>query len=125
LSIRLAAWSLSESACSMTKTRREDSNGVCVAAATTASSMSPTSRPADEVGAIQVRSGCAPERTRAAAPSGSREPSESSAAANSRATSSLPLPAGPANEVGVRGVAREDRAGVRVLLGAGQRAHAA
>jgi hypothetical protein len=31
----------------------------------------------------------------------------------------------PGEQVGVRGVAREDRAGVRMLLGAGQRAHAA
>ena len=95
LSIRLAAWSFIVSARSMTNTRRCASNGVRVAAATTGSSMSETSISAAPLGATQVRSGCAPERTRAAAPAGSAAPSASSAAASSRATSRLPLPAGP------------------------------
>ncbi len=92
---RLAAWSLSSSARSMTNTRRCASNGVRDAAETTAWSMSPTRIPALELGATQVRSGCTPSRARWAALAGSGEPSESSAAANARATSAFPLPAGP------------------------------
>ena len=95
LSIRLAAWSLSSSASSITNTRRLASNGVRAAAATTASSTSPTRIPAALAGATQVRSGCAPCATRAAAPRGSATPSVSSAVANARATVRLPLPAGP------------------------------
>ena len=56
-SSRLAAWSFIVSAASITNTRRRDSNGVRVAAATTGSSMSPTSISAAPEGRTQVRSG--------------------------------------------------------------------
>src|SRR3954454_15756050 len=49
---------------SSTNTRRRDSNGVCVAAATTGSSMSSTRITWTPLGWTQVRSGCAPCITR-------------------------------------------------------------
>ena len=55
--MRLAAWSFIVSAASITNTRRADSNGVRVAAATTGSSMSPTSISAAPDGVTHVRSG--------------------------------------------------------------------
>ena len=97
LSIRLAASSFIVSARSITKTRRRDSKGVRVAAATTGSSMSETSMSAAPLGATHVRSGCAPRRARARALEGSAAPSASSSAAKARATSRLPAPAGPWN----------------------------
>ena len=93
--MRLAAWSLSVCAASITNTRREDSNGVRTAAATTGSSMSPTSISVAPDALTHVRSGCDPRCTRAATASGSLAPSASSAAANARAIARLPVPAGP------------------------------
>jgi hypothetical protein len=80
---------------SITNTRRRDSNGVRAAAATTGSSMSETSISAAPLGVTHVRSGCTPCSARSRALSGSAAPSASSAAANARATSRLPEPAGP------------------------------
>ncbi len=79
----------------MTNTRRRASKGVLVAAATTGSSMSLTSISAAPLGATHVRSGCTSWATRSATFAGSGAPSLSSAAANARATSRLPAPAGP------------------------------
>ena len=106
LSIRLAAWSFIVSARSMTNTRRRASNGVRVAAATTGSSMSATSISAAPLGVTQVRSGCTPcsTRSRDGVGVGARR-RLSSAAAKARATSRLPAPAGPVEEVGVAGAA--------------------
>ena len=47
------------------------------------------------LGVTQVRSGCTPCLTRSRALAGSAAPSASSSAANARAASRLPLPAGP------------------------------
>ncbi len=93
--MRLAAWSFIVSTDSITNTRRADSNGVRVAAATTGSSMSPTSISAAPDGVTHVRSGWQSRATRAATVSGSRAPSASRTAANARAIARLPVPAGP------------------------------
>ena len=58
--MRLAAASIIVSARSITNTRREASNGVRVAAATTASSTSETSSSCAPEGVTHVRSGCDP-----------------------------------------------------------------
>ncbi len=102
-SSRLAAWSFIVSADSITNTRRLDSNGVRVAAATTGSSMSATSISAAPDGRTHVRSGCASRATRSATVSGSAAPSASSAAANARAVAALPAPAGPWNRYACEG----------------------
>ena len=93
--MRLAAWSFIASARSITNTRRRASNGVWLAAATTAWSMSETSISAAPLGATQVRSGWAPRPTRSAAETGSGEPSDRSTAARARARALLPAPPGP------------------------------
>ena len=87
--MRLAAASIIVSARSITNTRREASNGVRVAAATTASSTSETSSSCAPEGVTHVRSGCDPRLTRSCSPS--------SAAATARATVRFPVPAGPWN----------------------------
>ena len=125
-SMRLAAWSFIVSTASITNTRREDSNGVRVAAATTGSSMSATSISAAPEGVTQVRSGCEPRATRSATRSGSCAPSASSAAANARAIARLPVPAGPWNRYACEGSPRggsppaEHRPRVRVRVDARQ-----
>src|SRR5215210_7787676 len=83
------------SARSSTNTRHADSNGVCEAAATTDWSTSPRSMMWAPLGATQVRSGWEPDSARARALTGSGASRESSSAANSRAASRLPEPAGP------------------------------
>ena len=93
----LAAGSSIVSARSSTNTRHAASNGVCEAAATTDWSTSPRSMMWAPLGATHVRSGCEPESARARAFSGSAASRESSSAANSRAASRLPDPAGPWN----------------------------
>ena len=95
--MRLAAWSFIVPAASITNTLRVDSNGVCVMAATTGSSMSLTSTSPAPLGVTHVRSGWAPRATRAATVAGRRPPSASNAAASARATVRLPVPAGPWN----------------------------
>ncbi len=94
-SIRLATSSFMVSTRSSTKTRRSASNGVRVAAPTTASSMSPTRITWAPVGRTQVRSGCEPVCTRRRTPSGSAAPTARSSAASARAAVRLPDPAGP------------------------------
>ena len=95
LSMRLAAWSFMASACSITNTRRVDSNGVRAAAATTASSMSDTSISLAPEGETQVKSGWEERAIRSAIALEGRVSSARSAAAKARATSALPLPGGP------------------------------
>ena len=95
LSSRLATSSFIVSTRSSTNTRRLDSNGVRVAAATTGSSTSSVRITCAPVGLTQVRSGCEPDMARWRALSGSGEPAASSSAAKARAASRLPTPAGP------------------------------
>ena len=111
--MRLAAWSFMLSTASIANTRRADSNGVRVAAATTGSSMSATSISAAPEGRTHVRSGWLSRATRSATVPGLRAPSASSAAANARATVRLPVPGGPWNRYACEGVAPGANAGVR------------
>ena len=94
-SSRLATSSFIVSTRSSTNTRRLDSKGVRVAAATTGSSTSSVRITCAPVGRTQVRSGCAPDIARWRALSGSGEPAASSSAANARAAVRLPTPPGP------------------------------
>ena len=93
--MRLAAWSFIASTPSITNTRRADSNGVRVAAATTGSSMSATSISAAPVGRHPGQVGMAVPRDPLGDRPRSARASASSAAANARATARLPVPAGP------------------------------
>ena len=120
LSIRLAASSPSSSTRSITNTRRADSNGVLLAAATTGPSMSLTRISCAPLGDTQVRSGWDPDRARARALSGSVDPSLSSSAATARATERLPAPPGSVKQVRVRwptaGCQRRAQQGPRVRM---------
>ena len=93
----LAAGSSIVSTRSSTNTRQLASNGVWPAAATTDWSTSPRSMMWAPLGATHVRSGCTPASARAFAFSGSGASRASSSAANARAASRLPEPAGPWN----------------------------
>ncbi len=65
------------------------------AAATTGSSMSPTSISEAPEGLTQTQSGWQSRAIRSATPAGSRAPSLSSATAKARAIARLPVPDGP------------------------------
>ena len=129
LSIRLADWSFIVSARSMTNTRRRDSNGVRVAAATTGSSMSETSisrRAAGRhPGEVGVGAGHARARRRACRVGGAVGQQRGGQLAGDLA---LAAARRPVEQVGVVGVAvgRQRRgqhgAGVGVVLEAGQQA---
>ena len=93
--MRLADWSFIASTDSITNTRRADSKGVRVAAATTGSSMSATSISEAPEGDTQVRSGWASRATRSATVAGLRAPPPSRLTASARAAARLPVPGGP------------------------------
>ena len=126
LNIRLAASSPSSSTRSITNTRRADSNGVRLAAATTGSSMSLTRISWAPLGTTHVRSGCDARSARRTRAVGIREPPAQQLGRHRSRRGALAGAAGPVEQVRVRSrrpssaPGASDGAGVRMSVELGQ-----